>query len=132
MTIEEKREKNRLKNVEWRKKNREKCCQATANWRVRNPDYENNRKLNERYGITSEKYSEMLDEQKSRCAICGNKETARHNRSNKIQKLAVDHCHKTGKVRGLLCQDCNRGIGKFHDDTIRLQKAIEYLTKHIV
>ena len=127
MTIKEKREKNRLKNIEWRKRNREKCCQATANWRTRNPHYESDRKLNERYGITLEKYSNMWTNQNGRCAICGNKETARHNRSNEVQKLAVDHCHLTGKVRGLLCQDCNRGLGKFHDDPERLRKAIEYL-----
>ena len=126
----EKREKNRLKNIEWRKHNREKCCRATANWRVRNPEYDGNLKLKDRYGITPEKYTEMLVCQNGRCAICGNEETARHNRSNKVQKLAVDHCHVTGKVRGLLCQDCNRGIAKFHDDTKRMEDAIEYLRHH--
>lgn len=130
MTIDEKREKNRLKNIEWRKTNREKCCQATAKWRVRNPTYNEHFKLKYRYGITPEKYSELFHEQNGRCSICGNEETTRHNRSKKIQKLAVDHCHTTGNVRGLLCQDCNRGLGKFHDDPTRLQKAIEYLTKH--
>jgi len=130
MTIEEKREKNRLKNIEWRKTNRAKCCQATANWRLRNPKYDENLKLKLRYGITPEQYAEMFKIQNNRCAICGNVETARHNRSNKIQKLAVDHCHSTGKVRGLLCQDCNRGIGKFHDDIARLEKAIKYLKEH--
>jgi hypothetical protein len=124
----EARERNRLKNIVWRANNREKCCLSTANWRVRNPDYESNRKLKERYGITPEKYTELLVVQEGRCAICGNKETARHNRSNEIQKLAVDHCHVTGKVRGLLCQDCNRGISKFHEDTKRLENAIKYLT----
>jgi hypothetical protein len=130
MTVEEKREKNRLKNIEWRKKNREKCCQAVANWRARNPNYESALKLNLRYGITPEKYSEMWTEQKGLCAICGNEETTRHNRSNKVQKLAVDHCHTSGKVRGLLCQECNRGIGNFKDDIKSMQKAIEYLRKH--
>jgi hypothetical protein len=126
----EKREKNRLKNIEWRKHNREKCCRATANWRTKNPEYESGRKLKERYNITPEKYEEMLTFQSKRCAICGNEETARHNRSNEVQKLAVDHCHVTGKVRGLLCQDCNRGIAKFHDDPFRLTNAIKYLKHH--
>lgn len=130
MTTEEKREKNRLKNIEWRKTNREKCCLATAKWRARNPTYDEHFKLKHRYGITPEQYSELFHEQNGRCSICGNEETARHNRSKEIQKLAVDHCHTTGKVRGLLCMDCNRGLGKFHDDPERLQKAIEYLTKH--
>lgn len=126
----EKREKNRLKNIIWRSNNRDKCRKATANWRVRNPHYESSRKLNKRYGITPTQYDTLFISQNGCCAICGNVETARHNRSKKIQKLAVDHCHKTGKVRGLLCQDCNRGIGKFHEEIHRLQGAIEYLTKH--
>ena len=126
----EKREKNRLKNIEWRKHNREKCCRATANWRTKNPEYESGRKLKERYDITPEQYTELQIIQGDCCAICGNEETARHDRSNEIQKLAVDHSHSTGKVRGLLCQDCNRGLGKFHDDVNRLGKAIEYLNYH--
>lgn len=128
----EKREQNRLKNIEWRKDNREKCRQATANWRSKNPDYETNRKLKERYGITPEKYTELLVVQGNRCAICGNEETARHNRSKKVQKLAVDHDHLTGKIRGILCQECNRGIAKFHEDISRLRGAIDYLSKYKV
>lgn len=131
MTIEEKRERNRLKNIEWRKRNPDKYRKAVADWRLRNPEYESNLKLKIRYGITTEQYDELFSNQNGCCYICGNEETARHNRSKEVQKLAVDHCHKTGKVRGLLCQDCNRGIGKFHDDPIRLQNAINYLTKHM-
>ena len=130
MTIEEKREKTRLRNIEWRKNNREKCCKSTAQWHTKNPEYESGRKLKKRYNITPEQYIEMLIVQDHRCAICGNKETALHNHSGKVQKLAIDHCHITGKVRGLLCQDCNRGLGKFHDNLQHLQKAIDYLSKH--
>jgi len=125
----EARERNRIRNIEWRNNNREKCCRATANWRAKNPKYESIRKLKERYDITPEKYQELLLQQGNCCAICGNEETARHNRSNKIQKLAVDHCHVTGNVRGLLCQDCNRGISRFHDDPTRLENAIKYLIR---
>ena len=131
MTIEEKREKNRLKNIEWRKNNREKCCRFTAQWRAKNPKYEEGRKLKERYGITSERYKELMVIQGNRCAICRNEETARHNRSKKVQKLAVDHCHSTRKVRGLLCQDCNRGLGNFHEDISRLKAAIVYLSNYL-
>ena len=129
MTIKEKREKNRLKNIAWRKNNREKCCQATADWRTRNPYYERNRKWKKRYGITPERYDEMVKIQNNRCLICGNEEIAKHNYTKKVQKLAVDHDHITGKVRGLLCQDCNQGLGKFYDDILRLEKAIQYLKK---
>lgn len=129
-TKEEIREATRIRNIEWRKKNRELCCKATAAWRAKNPTYESNRKLKERYGITSERYDEMWAAQNGKCAICGNEETAQHYRSKEVQKLAVDHCHKTGKVRELLCQDCNRGIAKFKEDPTILQKAIEYIIKH--
>lgn len=126
----EAREKNRLRNIEWRKNNPERYRKAVSNWRLRNPEYESSLKLKHRYGITTEQYVEMVKVQNNRCAICRNEETALHNSTKQVQKLAVDHCHKTGKVRELLCQDCNRGIAKFHEDPLRLQRAIEYLDKH--
>lgn len=122
------REKNRLRNIEWRKNNPERYRKSVAEWRVRNPEYESSLKLKSRYGITPEQYTELFSKQNGCCAICKQPESARHNYSNKVQQLAVDHCHSTGKVRGLLCQDCNRGIAKFHDDVSRLQSAINYLT----
>lgn len=130
MTIEEKREANRLKNTEWRKKNRQRYNQLANNWKLNNPDKIRRYKLKDRYGITPEQYVELFSNQNGRCDICKKEETARHNRSKKVQKLAVDHCHLTGKVRGLLCQDCNRGIAKFHENIDSLKKAIAYLTKH--
>ena len=128
MTTEEKREKNRIKNINWRAKDRKKYNQSMNEWRAHNPDKVTKYKWKERYGITPEQYTELFVGQKGCCAICGNPEIAKHNKTQKIQKLAVDHCHKSGKVRGLLCQDCNRGLGKFYDDTSRLAKAINYLT----
>lgn len=126
----EARERNRLRNVVWRAKDRAKYNQSMNEWRANNRDKVAQYKWKERYGITPAQYMEMLHIQNNRCAICGNEETARHNRSKEVQKLAVDHCHITGKVRGLLCQDCNRGIGKFQEDPVRLQNAITYLLKH--
>lgn len=129
-TKEEIREATRIRNIEWRKKNRDVCCKATATWRAKNPTYESTLKLKLRYGITPERYEEMWSAQNGKCAICGNEETAINYNTKKVQKLAVDHCHKTGKVRELLCQDCNRGIAKFKEDPTILQKAIEYIIKH--
>ena len=71
------------------------------------------------YGVTPKRFDEMLQEQAGRCLIC--EEPLRH--------PAVDHCHETGKVRGLLCRRCNTAIGGLHDDPALLQRAIEYLTK---
>ena len=129
MTIEEKREKIRLRNIAWRINNPQGYLQAAAKYRYKNPDKLRNYRWKSRYNITPEQYDEMLIIQDNKCAICGQTESATHNTSKKVQRLAVDHCHKTGKVRGILCQDCNRGLGKFKDDIGRLENAIKYLQK---
>lgn len=77
------------------------------------------------YGITLAEYEQMLVDQDGMCAVCHGPEVV--NRSGKIISLAVDHCHSTGKVRGLLCRACNSGIGHFADDIERIMSAIEYL-----
>ena len=77
--------------------------------------------LTAKYGISEADYERMFKEQNEVCAIC-----KRHQR---FQRLAVDHDHKTGKVRGLLCVNCNRGLGRFFDSPIRLRSAADYLEK---
>lgn len=69
-----------------------------------------------------EQYDEMFEKQGGRCAIC---ETEKPNGYGK--RLAVDHCHDTGRVRGLLCGNCNHGLGKFGHDPARMRVAITYL-----
>jgi len=72
------------------------------------------------YGLTLEQYDDMLRSQNGKCLIC--------EKVCKTRKtLSVDHCHKTGQVRGLLCGKCNSGLGYFGDDTVLLQKAMDYL-----
>ena len=87
-------------------------------------DYERKRK----FGLTPEEYGKMLLAQGNKCAICGNEETA--TRLDKTKSLAVDHDHKTGKVRGLLCCECNQGLGKFRDSREMLLSAARYLEQH--
>ena len=77
------------------------------------------------FGLTPEAYAELLEAQGGVCAICGLPE--RYYRSGKLLNLAVDHDHNTGDVRGLLCANCNRGIGMFSDDAETLRRAAEYL-----
>jgi hypothetical protein len=77
------------------------------------------------YGITPEQYDAMLAQQNGLCALCQTPETDTRNRV-----LCVDHDHATKKVRGLLCNGCNRGLGFFQDKVTVLQTAIEYLMKH--
>lgn len=76
-----------------------------------------------RYGITVDYYNSMLAKQGGGCALCGCKDSG----CSKKDRLHVDHCHTTGKVRGLLCTNCNQGLGKFKDNPDRLRKAAEYL-----
>ncbi len=70
------------------------------------------------YGITLEQYNTMLITQNNVCAIC---------KLTCSRRLSVDHCHKTGKVRGLLCIKCNRGLGNFNDEISRLKAAVNYM-----
>ena len=81
------------------------------------------------YGITEVEYELMLKLQNGVCKICGQPETTR-GRNSKIKKLAVDHCHMTCKIRGLLCDNCNQMLGKVKDNPEILRKAAEYLEKH--
>lgn len=81
--------------------------------------YNRKRNLKEKFGITLEDYARMFEEQNGVCKICLTNENKR--------MLAVDHCHETGIVRGLLCTCCNTALGKFKDDKELLMRAIEYL-----
>lgn len=94
--------------------------------RQHNPDrvanIERNSKFKKAYGITLDDYYVMLEAQNNRCKIC--KTTVP---SSRTQYFAVDHCHTTGKVRGLLCTKCNTGLGRFNDNLELLNSAITYL-----
>lgn len=69
----------------------------------------------------------MHEEQNGLCAICGNPEKAFM--KTKVMYLAIDHNHKTGEIRGLLCTNCNNGLGRFKDNIDLLNKAIAYIEK---
>lgn len=89
-------------------------------------EYKNSHLLN-RFGISLNEYSQIYMEQGGKCAICGG--THAGTRNGKDKTFAVDHDHKTGKVRGLLCEACNTGIGKLKDDPEVLRSAIRYLER---
>lgn len=82
--------------------------------------------LKQQYGITEAKYNKMLWLQNGVCAICRKEETIVDERTGKLRRLAVDHCHNTNKVRGLLCNSCNTGIGKLQHDPELLRIAALY------
>jgi len=109
-------------NCEWVEAQPDKSAADKAKqWRKNNPDKEKNNYLRTRYGITLEDFNTMHEKQKGCCAICG-----KSSDENK-QGLSVDHNHKTGKVRGLLCSHCNFVIGYANDSIERLHQIINYL-----
>lgn len=86
-----------------------------------------NRDLIRLFGITLEYYNELLLNQSGVCAICKKPNSSVEKRTGKPRSLSVDHDHGTGKVRGLLCSNCNLGIGSMKDSISILESAIEYL-----
>ena len=97
-------------------------CHSCKNKRHLKNNPESKKRVNRRkylkksYGMTVNEYQEVHDSQSGKCAICGLSD-----------KLFVDHCHKTGAIRGLLCNKCNSGMGFLNDDPNLLKKAYEYL-----
>jgi hypothetical protein len=88
-------------------------------------DQRRNSALKFKYSIDQLKYDELYEKQGGKCAICNTKEEEAPR-----QKLVVDHCHITKNVRGLLCSNCNSGLGMFKDDLLLLHKAKKYLTEN--
>lgn len=99
----------------WNAANRDK--QRAVNTRVHLQRY---------HGLTVDQYEAMVEAQRGLCAICGEQPTGKAH----CGKLHVDHDHATGAIRDLLCADCNMGLGKFKDSSIRLTKAAWYLARH--
>ena len=115
----EQRDKTKI----YRKKYREINGNVNAKkWRDNNQNKAKNSYYRYQYGITLEQYNQMFVDQNGVCAICGNMQ--KDGRS-----LCVDHSHMDNHVRGLLCLDCNSGIGHLKDDINLLLKGIEYLNK---
>lgn len=96
--------------------------QKTLNSKERTTKRRKRSDLMKDFGINADQYEAMLHEQNHVCAICG-----KHDICNR--DLAVDHCHTTKRVRGLLCTNCNMALGKFQDDLQNLRKAIEYMER---
>ena len=93
------------------------------NWAKKNPEKKLAQRFKENgFNITLKEYRALLKKQNGRCAICGTDKLAKTK-----NRLSIDHCHKTGTVRGLLCHHCNFGLGHFQDNPELLMKAIRYL-----
>ena len=101
------------------------CRSNVEKERQRQPEFVKSRaayQLKKNYGITQEEYDKKLVYQSYGCKICG--------KASEVKKLAVDHCHATGKIRDLLCGPCNTGLGLFQDNPELLIKAADYVKGH--
>jgi hypothetical protein len=101
--------------------NREKVRAFKRRWRAKNPESVAATKRKNKYGLTANQFIALNEAQGGLCKLCSAFPTGRR------KHLSVDHDHKTGKVRGLLCNNCNHGLGHFHDNPEILKKAIAYL-----
>jgi hypothetical protein len=109
------------KHSQYQKQNRAASSASNRRHYKRNPKSHQAYGLKKRFGLSLEQYDQMLKDQDLKCAIC--------NKHQEIltRRMAVDHCHKTGRLRALLCNSCNRGIGLFADDANLVEKAASYL-----
>lgn len=109
-------------------------------WRAYNCEYDKNNLIKskqkrrkhvlKKYGISEQDYFDLNEKQGGKCKICNQVGNGYDKKWKVSRKLAVDHCHKTGRVRGLLCTRCNNALGAMKDDIILLNIAIEYLKAH--
>ena len=99
------------------------AAERTRKWKKLNPDKVRNTNLMWKYGITLEEWKKLFRMQDNKCAICKSSSTNGKN-------WHTDHDHKTNKVRGILCNLCNLGLGKFKDDPLILENAIAYLNRN--
>ncbi len=121
---------NVAKTMAWRIKpeNKEKFAANCAAWAKANPvkiAATKKRSRLKRYGLTLEAMADMAVQQENKCAICKSPAEI-----EQYGTLAIDHCHATGAVRGLLCQMCNKALGQFYDSPALLRAAADYVERH--
>ena len=104
----------------WKDNNPDKVRAMRETWLAANIDRNKARQREYKYGITQTEFNKMMGEQNGLCKICG--------MINDGKALTIDHCHKTNRIRGLLCSQCNRGLGIFKDNAILLLIASHYVS----
>jgi len=111
----------------YRLKNKDYILANKIERKISGKSYNDARKsmLKKKYKLSLKDYNDLCIQQDNKCLICNTDVFV-----GKGKKLHVDHCHKTGKIRGLLCQNCNTGLGQFKDNINNLENAIKYLKNH--
>jgi len=112
--------------VQWAKNNPIKKKQSSEKWLLNNLDYRQKvtlkSLLKNKYNMTLDDFDLLNKNQKGRCYICG-----KNKNNERFKRLSVDHCHRTGKIRGLLCNNCNSILGLANDNIDILTNCIGYL-----
>ena len=112
---------------EWKENNFERRGEIAREWTKNNPDKRREavrrNALKKKYGMTTETFDKLIDEQGGKCAICQSPDP-------RAKNWHIDHCHKQGHVRGLLCRPCNVGLGFAYDDPAILGSMIDYLERN--
>lgn len=114
-------ERVRASKQRYRAANKERLREASRNYKARNRDAIWAADLRRLYDLSPEDYAQLFERQSGACAVCREKPSA--------QRLAVDHDHNSGRVRGLLCRVCNTALGAFCDSPERFDSAAAYLRK---
>lgn len=122
---------NRERVYAWAKANPERFAEHKRRYYLKNKEKFNKRSTEStrvyKYGVAPERYLEMCDAAGWKCQICQGELDQNRPARNRIYAACVDHCHKTGKVRGILCSRCNTALGGFRDQPEYLEAAIRYL-----
>ena len=108
------------------------CASERAKkWYLNNPEKYFFNQIKAKYGISKEKYLNLIEIQNNKCAICFKEESSLNNwKQGEVRRLAIDHCHSTGKVRGLLCTRCNITLGAVEDNVQTLKNMATYSEKN--
>lgn len=118
------REANPEYKRQWRQENQDKVARHGRKWRQKNRDHIREYKRQWQYNLTPAQYQHLLEKQSFKCASCGvNFATL------SADAISIDHCHKTNKVRGILCRSCNLALGLMNDDLVKIRKLAKYIAK---
>lgn len=120
------RETRKRSDAKWQAKpgNRQRRLNAMSDWHSRNKDEQRAKQMLRRYGMTPDDYDRMYRKQKGRCALCTGLPCGP---GSQMGRLHIDHCHETGRVRGLLCGRCNTALGLLKHDADLIARAAQWV-----
>ena len=129
-------EEHRIYYKWWRTRNKEDYNKKRLEWANKNRKKRTiqarNSYLKKKYNISNEEYYSLYNKQNGKCAICFQCiEIILNKRGNNSNSCHLDHDHKTGKIRGMLCHSCNNALGHFKDNTKIMLQAVKYITNYI-